>query len=78
MQGSKLPILVLHPQLENFETLIDRCLEPSLYSGRALNHFIKIAAEKKQSNYPVHIKFNTGLNRLGFHEREETLKLSLF
>jgi alanine racemase len=68
--GIKTPILVLHPQLENFETLIDRCLEPSLYSERALNHFIKIAAEKKQSNYPVHLKFNTGLNRLGFHERE--------
>ena len=41
--GIKTPILVLHPQLKNFETVIDRCLEPSLYSGRALNHFIKIA-----------------------------------
>ena len=68
--GIKTPILVLHPQLENFETLIDRCLEPSLYSGRALNHFIKIATEKKQSNYPVHLKFNTGLNRLGFIEKD--------
>lgn len=68
--GIKTPILVLHPQLENFEILIDRCLEPSLYSGRALNHFIKIATEKNQSNYPVHLKFNTGLNRLGFHEGE--------
>ena len=75
--GIKTPILVLHPQLENFETLIDRCLEPSLYSERALNHFIKIATEKKQSNYPVHIKFNTGLNRLGFNERETPKVISL-
>ena len=75
--GIKTPILVLHSQLENFETLIDRCLEPSLYSERALNHFIKIATEKKQSNYPVHIKFNTGLNRLGFNERETSKVISL-
>ena len=75
--GIKTPILVLHPQLENFEILIDRCLEPSLYSGRSLNHFIKIAAEKNQSNYPVHLKFNTGLNRLGFHEGEADEIVSL-
>ena len=68
--GIKTPILVLHPQPENFETLIDRCLEPSLYNESVLKQFIKIASEKKQLNYPVHLKFNTGLNRLGFNEAE--------
>jgi len=66
--GIKTPILVLHPQPINFETLIERNLEPSLYNARVLNSFIDIAKEKKQSNYPIHIKFNTGLNRLGFWE----------
>ena len=60
------PILVLHPQAVNFKTLIERCLEPSLYNSKILNEFIAVASEEKQSNYPVHIKFNTGLNRLGF------------
>ncbi len=64
------PVLVLHPQAVNFKTLIERCLEPSLYSTKILNEFIAAASEEKQSNYPVHIKFNTGLNRLGFGESD--------
>jgi len=66
--GIQLPILVLHPLASNFEEMIDRCLEPSLYSKHILNQFVKVAKAKQQSNYPVHIKFNTGLNRLGFAE----------
>lgn len=64
------PILVLHPQVINFKTLIERCLEPSLYNAKILNEFITVAAEEGQTNYPVHIKFNTGLNRLGFCEND--------
>ena len=64
------PILVLHPQTVNFKTLIERCLEPSLYNLKILKEFIAVASQEKQSNYPVHIKFNTGLNRLGFHNND--------
>lgn len=68
--GITKPILVLHPQAVNFKTLIDYCLEPSLYSDKILNEFITVASVEKQTSYPVHIKFNTGLNRLGFLENE--------
>ncbi len=68
--GIETPILVLHPQPNNFETLIDRCLEPAIYSTRIFKAFVAIAEEKAQKNYPVHIKFNTGLNRLGFGEND--------
>jgi alanine racemase len=68
--GIKKPIIVLHPQAINFKTLIDNCLEPSLYNAKVLNEFIKIASAEKQTNYPIHIKFNTGLNRLGFEANE--------
>ena len=68
--GITTPILVLHPQSVNFKTLIDKCLEPSIYSPHVLNEFIKIAESQSQKNYPVHLKFNTGLNRLGFKENE--------
>jgi alanine racemase len=68
--GINLPILVLHPQSYNYEQLIENCLEPSLYSEFVLTNFIKTAEELQQKNYPVHIKFNTGLNRLGFAEDE--------
>ncbi len=64
--GITTPILVLHPQPVNFKTLIERCLEPNLYSTRVLNAFLDTANAEGQTDYPIHIKFNTGLNRLGF------------
>ncbi|MDG1715112.1 alanine racemase [Lacinutrix sp.] len=68
--GIKTPILVLHPLPENFNAIIQHCLEPSIYSQRVLNEFIIVAENNKQKNYPIHIKFNTGLNRLGFADTE--------
>ena len=68
--GITKPILVLHPQPINFKTIIDHCLEPSLYSARVLKSFISCAEKESQSSYPIHIKFNTGLNRLGFWEND--------
>ncbi len=75
--GIKAPIIVLHPQPINFDILIEQCLEPSLYSPKVFNHFIEIATQKNQLNYPVHIKFNTGLNRLGFWENDVDYIVSL-
>ncbi len=68
--GIKTPILVLHPQPVNFKELIDHTLEPSLYSPNILKLFLHTAQEQKLKEYPVHIKFNTGLNRLGFWEND--------
>lgn len=67
-QGIRLPILVLHPQPGGLGELIEYCLEPSLYSRDILAGFLEEAAKQGQRQYPVHIKFNTGLNRLGFRE----------
>jgi len=64
--GIETPILVLHPQPVNFETLVQKCLEPALYSTRIFKAFVGVAEAHGQSQYPVHLKFNTGLNRLGF------------
>ena len=63
--GIQTPILVLHPLPSSFEVIIERCLEPALYSTEMISSFIAFAEEKKQQSYPVHLKFNTGLNRLG-------------
>lgn len=68
--GITKPILVLHPQMVNFKLLIEKCLEPSLYSPKILKEFITVSEEENQTNYPIHLKFNTGLNRLGFNENE--------
>lgn len=64
--GVTKPILVLHPQPLSFVDLIEHCLEPGLYSKNVLKAFATVAREKGQTGYPVHLKLNTGLNRLGF------------
>lgn len=64
--GIRLPILVLHPQPEGLDEVIEHCLEPSLYSRRIFSLFLDALEKHKQQKYPVHLKFNTGLNRLGF------------
>lgn len=68
--GITLPILVLHPQPVNFPILIAYDLEPSLYSIRTLQDFITVADVSEKSRYPIHLKFNTGLNRIGFSEQD--------
>ncbi|SNY94903.1 alanine racemase [Flagellimonas pacifica] len=68
--GIKIPILVLHPQPINFGEIIDNNLEPSLYSPKILREFLAEAKQRQLANFPVHIKFNTGLNRLGFWESD--------
>ncbi|MBC8756986.1 alanine racemase [Kordia sp. YSTF-M3] len=64
--GITTPILVLHPQIVNLKHAINYNLEPSLYNDRIFNAFAHEAAKQGKKDYPVHIKFNTGLNRLGF------------
>lgn len=64
--GIENPILVLHPQKQNLEKIIENCLEPNMYSSSLLHSFIAIAKAKNLTNYPIHLKINTGLNRLGF------------
>jgi alanine racemase len=74
--GVKTPILVLHPQIPNLKSIIDYRLEPNLYSFKIFNEFLKLADEAPLMNYPIHIKFNTGLNRLGFWHTDVPLILS--
>ncbi|QDO93254.1 alanine racemase [Formosa sediminum] len=68
--GVTTPILVLHPQSVSFNSLITKHLEPNLYSLKILKEFIETAKQLKLKHYPVHLKFNTGLNRLGFSEND--------
>ncbi|TNJ47147.1 alanine racemase [Tamlana fucoidanivorans] len=64
------PILVLHPQTVNFNLLVEHSLEPALYNTKILEEFIQFAEKEKLENYPIHLKFNTGLNRLGFSKEQ--------
>ncbi len=72
-----LPIIVLHAQIENYKKIIKHSLEPNIYSLNGLKKFIQIVKKKNLKRYPIHLKFNTGLNRLGFVKEDvsEILKL---
>ena len=75
--GIKTPILVLHPQKLNLDQIIKFNLEPNVYSISLLKAFIEEAKNLNAQNYPIHIKFNTGLNRLGFTKKDIPEILSL-
>ncbi|SNR23407.1 bifunctional UDP-N-acetylmuramoyl-tripeptide:D-alanyl-D-alanine ligase/alanine racemase [Flavobacterium sp. ov086] len=77
--GIKLPIMVLNPESTSFPSIIQYELEPEIYSIKGLNAFLKIAREKNLKDFPIHIKLDTGMHRLGFEEHNlseliETLK----
>ncbi|UUW10405.1 bifunctional UDP-N-acetylmuramoyl-tripeptide:D-alanyl-D-alanine ligase/alanine racemase [Flavobacterium plurextorum] len=66
--GIKLPIMVLNPESTSFPSIIQYQLEPEIYSIKGLNAFLKIAREKNLKDYPIHIKVDTGMHRLGFED----------
>jgi alanine racemase len=66
--GIDLPIMVLNPENTSFSAIIQHQLEPEIYSIKGLTAFLKIAEQKKLKNFPIHIKLDTGMHRLGFEE----------
>lgn len=64
--GIRLPIMVLNPESTSFSAIIQHQLEPEIYSIKGLRAFLKIAEQKQLTQYPIHIKFDTGMHRLGF------------
>ena len=66
--GIDLPIMVLNPETTSFAAIIQHQLEPEIYSIKGLTAFLKLAEQKKLQNFPIHIKLDTGMHRLGFEE----------
>ena len=69
-QGIVTPILVFSPQPEDLELCVTHQLEPALYNFRVLHALISVLEERKIHLFPVHLNFNTGMNRLGFEEKD--------
>ncbi|GAA4792440.1 bifunctional UDP-N-acetylmuramoyl-tripeptide:D-alanyl-D-alanine ligase/alanine racemase [Olivibacter ginsenosidimutans] len=64
--GIQLPIVVMSPGIDTFEQLIHYGLEPEIYSFPELQALIKLLAGLDRKAYPIHIKVDTGMHRLGF------------
>ena len=59
-------IIVMNPEMTSFKTLFDYDLEPEVYSFRLMDALIRAARHQGITGWPVHIKFDTGMHRLGF------------
>ena len=59
-------IMIMNPEMTAFKTMFDYDLEPEVYSFRLLDALIKAARKEGITGWPVHIKFDTGMHRLGF------------
>jgi len=75
--GVKCPILVMNAGVDDFQECIDNQLEPSIYSLSILDEFVKILIANKIKGFPIHLKIDTGMKRLGLHENEIELFISL-
>lgn len=74
--GISTPIMVMNPEQHSYNIIIDYNLEPEIYSFRVLELFHEQLIFKGiQHKYPIHIKLETGMHRLGFKEEEIGLLL---
>jgi Alr-MurF fusion protein len=75
--GIMVPIMVMNPEKSSFDQIIRYQLEPEIYSFKVLREFAGAVDNQGQFHYPVHIKFDTGMHRLGFmkHELDELIAL---
>ncbi|MBR0275529.1 MAG: bifunctional UDP-N-acetylmuramoyl-tripeptide:D-alanyl-D-alanine ligase/alanine racemase [Prevotella sp.] len=68
-------IIVMNPEMSSFQTLFDYDLEPEVYSFRLLDALIRAARHQGITGWPVHIKLDTGMHRLGFGTSSEVDRL---
>lgn len=73
--GITVPIMVMNPEEQSYDSMIANNLEPEIYSFRVLQQFEEAARKYRKAHpeiepVPVHIKFDTGMKRLGFAEEE--------
>ncbi|RZL34688.1 MAG: alanine racemase, partial [Pedobacter sp.] len=74
--GIKLPIMVMSPEPSAFEAMIKHQLEPEIYNIQILKSFLHfLPAGQKQ--YPIHLKIDTGMHRLGFEQDDVSELLSI-
>ena len=64
-------IIVMNPEMSSFKTLFDYDLEPEVYSFRLMNALVKAARHEGITGWPVHIKLDTGMRRLGFDPKKD-------
>ncbi len=68
--GISTPIMVMNPDFSGYSLMVDNLLEPEIYNFGGLDVLIEKLKSKGINNYPVHIKLETGMHRLGFSQKD--------
>lgn len=73
--GITLPIMVMNPEENAFDAIVEYNLQPEIYSFELLQSFDHFLQQEGLQQYPVHLEIETGMNRLGF-AAEDTKELA--
>ena len=69
-QGITMPIMVMNPRVADYAEMFENHLEPEIYTPGMLDDVIEAARNAGVKDYPIHIKLDTGMHRMGFIESE--------
>lgn len=75
--GIQKRIMVMNAEDGNFESCIQNKLEPAIYDFQQLDEFISECIYQGVENYPIHVKIDTGMNRLGFKSADVNKMLEI-
>lgn len=75
--GIRLPIMVMSPEPTAFDALVEHALEPEIYDLKLLQELVRYIHAQAIPTFPIHIKLDTGMHRLGFesHEMNDLLQI---
>lgn len=68
--GINLPIIIMDPEVAALDLILENNLQPNIYSFQSLENIIAAAEAKGLEDYPIHIKIDSGMHRLGFYREE--------
>lgn len=68
--GITLPVIVMDPEVAALDIILENNLQPNIYSFQSLENIITAAESKGLENYPIHIKIDSGMHRLGFYREQ--------
>ena len=68
--GITLPIIIMDPEVASMDLILENNLEPNVYSRQSLKTVIAAVEAKGLEHYPIHIKIDSGMHRLGFYKED--------
>jgi alanine racemase len=68
--GITLPVIIMDPEVAAMDLILENNLEPNVYSHQSLKTVVAAAEAKGLENYPIHIKIDSGMHRLGFYKED--------